>query len=155
MKQNNNEVLESDAPLVLFFSNVLNIVNNYGAKVGMKLLNSSIEQIESLNLHFPTDKAKEILNVVAEELNLDPNQLIVKGVHGHAQDAKQIFYCLLKVHLNLSNRRIADHLKINHALISLATQRLHKSNPKIKMDKDFLDYYERCNNRLLKLNENK
>lgn len=136
----NESVLDTD--IHLFFNNIVTVLKNYGAKAGLRLLNHSIDNIEDDT--FPVEKANFILEVVANELGVNKQQISVKGIHGKPQDAKQIYFCLLKFHLKLSNRKLAEHLRITHTSINHATQRFEKLNTKLKVDKEFLEYYEKC-----------
>jgi chromosomal replication initiation ATPase DnaA len=126
-------------------------------KADLETLLSSIQEglkqftIAELNdaiiafLNKKNDKSLEInyvLQIVGNEFKLSRTALLSKRARGMHQEAKQIAYCLLHFNLGLSLRYIANRVFFNnHNSVAIGIKRLKNADPKIKIDKAFLEKY--------------
>lgn len=104
-------------------------------------------------LNKKSDKSLEtnyVLTIVAEEYNLSKQSLRSKRARGTLQEAKQVAYCLLHFNLGFSLRYISQRVFFNnHNSVAIGVRRLKKADPKIKVDKVFIDKYKKLENKLL------
>lgn len=120
------------------------------------LKNFTISELNEAIISFlnkKNDKSLEInyiIQIVSEHFNLTKVALQSKRARGINQEAKQIAYCLLHFNLGLSLRYISKRIFFNnHNSVAIGIRRLKNADPKIKIDKGFLDNYNHLQERLL------
>jgi len=122
----------------------------HGLKVyGIKDLNEAITKV----LYEKGDKSKAIefvLNSVGEEYGISRQVLINSAKRREVQEARQLAYCLLYLNLGLSLREIAkDVFGKYHRTVAIAIEYYKGLNPKIPLDKKFIDTYTKQQEKLL------
>jgi len=104
-------------------------------------------------LNKKSDKSMEInyvLQMVADEYKFSKKALKSKTARGLQQEAKQITYCLLHYNLGFSTRQIANNVFFNnHNSVAIGVRKLKNADPKHKVDKNFIDKYEKLKSRLI------
>ena len=100
------------------------------------------------------DKSKEIhiiLDLVCADFDTSLRILKKKNVRGDISEAKQLSYCLLHYNLGLSTRYIAEKVFTGHwhSVVYKAILRLKNAQPNIKSDREFLERYQKLNERFI------
>lgn len=119
-------------------------------KHGLDGLNDALVGLINQN-NASSEKVRTTFKVVSEEFNVEPQDLMRKHTRGHLTDAKQVCYCLLHFHIELSVRKIASIFNIENSFASVfnGIDRLRKADPNLKQDKNFLMHYENAKQILL------
>ena len=119
-------------------------------KHGLDGLNDALVGLINQNSD-DTEQVALTFKVVSDEFNIEPKDLMLKHARGNLTDAKQICYCLLHLHLQLSVRKIARIFNIGNSFASVfnGIDRLRKADVNIKQDKNFVVHYESAKETLL------
>ena len=91
---------------------------------------------------------ENILRLVAKEFKITKTKLVSKNLG--LVDAKQAAACLLKIHLQLSVRTIATNLSSRTKQVQIGLDRCKNANPKILIDRKFLEKIDRINKKIEK-----
>jgi len=104
-------------------------------------------------LNKKSDKSIEInyvLTMVCREYSISKEALRSKKSRGLQVEAKQIAYCLLHFNLGFSLRYISSRIFFNnHNSVAIGIKRLKNADPKLKIDKLFIDKYKKLEAKLV------
>lgn len=135
-------------------SNVVFMINNIANAleiISVDELSTAIVHVLAKKKPTKTTEIAAILKLVAQEYNITISYLKSKNVRGEAKDARQIAFCLLHFTLGIPVRAIAD--QIFHCWpnsVQIGTSRLRNVNPKILIDRQFSEKYNKIRTEFIK-----
>lgn len=104
-------------------------------------------------LNKKSDKSIEInyvLTMVCREYSISKDTLKSKKTRGLKVEAKQVAYCLLHLNLGFSLRYISRKIFFNnHNSVAIGIKRFKNADPKVKIDKIFIDKYKKLEAKLV------
>ena len=104
-------------------------------------------------LHKNSDKTiiiNYVLEIVCVEFDISRATLKSKHARGEIIEAKQLAYCLLKKNLGLSYRKIANTVFFNNPnSVFIGVNKLNKADLNHKVDKNFIEKYNKLEQKLL------